>query len=82
MGGGTAVEPAFASSGAAVTKRQVAEALQRLHAQALGGERVNLLPALIEGVRAYATLGEMMGTVRIAYGQPYDPMGVLAPPRL
>ncbi|MFZ0244691.1 acyl-CoA mutase large subunit family protein [Candidatus Binatus sp.] len=61
---------------------QVAEALQRLHAQALGGERVNLLPALIEAARAYATLGEMMGTVRIAYGQPYDPMGVLAPPRL
>lgn len=47
-----------------------------------GGERVNLLPALIEAARAYATLGEMMGTVRIAYGQPYDPMGVLAPPRL
>ena len=46
------------------------------------GERVNLLPALIEAARAYATLGEMMGTVRIAYGQPYDPMGVLAPPRL
>ena len=61
---------------------QVAEALQHLYAQALGGERVNLLPALIEAARAYATLGEMMGTVRIAYGQPYDPMGVLAPPRL
>lgn len=60
---------------------QVAEALQRLHVQALRGERVNLLPALIEAARAYATLGEMMGTVRIAYGQPYDPMGVLAPPR-
>jgi methylmalonyl-CoA mutase N-terminal domain/subunit len=63
-------------------QRLVAEALQHLHAQALGGERVNLLPPLIEAARAYATLGEMMGTVRIAYGQPYDPMGVLAPPRL
>jgi methylmalonyl-CoA mutase, N-terminal domain len=63
-------------------QRRVAEALQRLHAQALGGERVNLMPSLVEAARAYATLGEMMGTVRIAYGQPYDPMGVLAPPRL
>jgi methylmalonyl-CoA mutase N-terminal domain/subunit len=62
--------------------RRVAEALQKLHAQALGGERVNLMPSLIEAARTYATIAEMIGTVRIAYGQPYDPMGVLAPPRL
>ena len=61
--------------------RRVAEALRHLHAQALGGERVNLIPPLIEAARSYATTGEMMGTVRVAYGQPYDPMGVLAPPR-
>jgi methylmalonyl-CoA mutase N-terminal domain/subunit len=63
-------------------QRQAAEALQRLHAQALGGERANLMPAMIEAAKAYATLGEMIGTVRMAYGQPYDPMGVLPPPRL
>jgi len=62
--------------------RRVGEALRDLHAQALSGERVNLVPSLIEAARSYATVGEMMGTVRIAYGQPYDPMGVLAAPRL
>ena len=62
--------------------RRVAEALQKLHAQALGGERVNLLPPLIEAARTYATIAEMIGTIRMAYGQPYDPMGVLAPARL
>jgi methylmalonyl-CoA mutase, N-terminal domain len=62
--------------------RRVAEALQNLHARALGGERVNLLPSLVEAARTYATIAEMIGTVRIAYGQPYDSMGVLSPPRL
>jgi methylmalonyl-CoA mutase, N-terminal domain len=63
-------------------QRQVAEALLRLHDRARGGNQVNLLPALIDTAGAYATLGEMMGTIRVAYGQPYDPMGVLEPPRL
>lgn len=62
--------------------RRVAQALQNLHAQALGGERVNLLPSLIAAARTYATIAEMIGTIRVAYGQPYDPMGVLAPARL
>lgn len=63
-------------------QRRVADALLRLHEAGRGGERVNLLPAMIDASKAYATLGEMIGTVRMAYGQPYDPMGVLQPPRL
>ena len=63
-------------------QRHVADALLRLHETARAGERANLLPALIDASNAYATLGEMMGTVRMAFGHPYDPMGVLEPPRL
>ncbi|HUY27409.1 MAG TPA: methylmalonyl-CoA mutase family protein [Candidatus Binataceae bacterium] len=63
-------------------QRRVAEALLRLHECARAGERVNLLPPLIDAARAYATIGEMMGTIRLADGRPYDPMGVLQPPRL
>ena len=60
----------------------LAQALLRLHECARGGERVNLLPSLIDAAGAHATMGEMMGTVRVAYGLPYDPMGVLETPRL
>ena len=63
-------------------QRRVAEALLRLHESARAGEHANLLPPLIEAAHAYATIAEMMGTIRLAYGQPYDPMGVLQPPRL
>jgi methylmalonyl-CoA mutase, N-terminal domain len=62
--------------------RRVAEALANLHAQALGGEQVNLMPPLIEAAKTYATVAEMIGTIRMAYGQPYDPTGVLAAPGL
>jgi len=40
----------------------------------------NVIPAMIEATRAYATTGELMGTVREAMGYPYDPMGALTNP--
>ncbi|MDP6345922.1 MAG: methylmalonyl-CoA mutase family protein, partial [Alphaproteobacteria bacterium] len=58
----------------------VAKALRELHAQAQLGERHNLIPAMVAAAHANATIGEMLGTVRIALGHDYDPMGVLQPP--
>ena len=43
-------------------------ALARLAAEAADPE-VNLMPALIEGAQAYATLGEMMGTMADVFGR-------------
>ena len=39
-----------------------------------------LTPAVIDGFEAGATLGEMSGVLRMAYGQPYDPLGMLEAP--
>ncbi len=44
----------------------VKKALQRLRADARGGR--NLMPAILEAVRAYATLGEMCGALRAEFG--------------
>ncbi len=49
-------------------------AIQALEADARD-ERTNLLPAIIAATKAGATMGEMAGTLRRAYGQPADPFG-------
>jgi methylmalonyl-CoA mutase N-terminal domain/subunit len=56
-------------------------ALHALRECAGRGERENLLPPMIEAARAHATVGEMLGVVRQAYGFAYDPLGVLQSPR-
>ncbi len=58
---------------------KTAAALQDLYAQARLGECHNLLPAMIAAADAYATQGEMIGTVRLATGHAYDPLGMLQP---
>ncbi len=40
----------------------------------------NLVPAILQAVRAGATLGEINGVIRMANGQPYDPYGMVEPP--
>ena len=40
----------------------------------------NACPSILEAVRAYATLGEIMGTIRLAYGYSYDPFEMLGYP--
>ena len=40
----------------------------------------NVIPAMIEATKAYATTGELMGTIREAMGYPYDPMETLKNP--
>ena len=52
--------------------------IRRLRADAEEGR--NVIPAMIEATKAYATTGELMGIVREAMGHPYDPMGVLENP--
>jgi methylmalonyl-CoA mutase N-terminal domain/subunit len=55
-------------------------ALERLRREAEKGERVNLMPAILEAVSVYATRGEIMGTIRQVYGYAYDPLGVIESP--
>ena len=43
-------------------------------------EEENIVPAMFEAVRAYATLGEISGAVRMGYGYDYDPFGALEYP--
>jgi len=59
-------------------QKKLRESIERLREDALEGR--NLLPAMIQATKAYATTGEIMGTVREAMGYPYDPMGVLGNP--
>lgn len=40
----------------------------------------NLIPALIEADKTYATVGEIMGTLREAYGYTYDPFEMVKNP--
>jgi methylmalonyl-CoA mutase N-terminal domain/subunit len=55
----------------------VRAALSRLAEESRKGEHHNLIPCLIEVVRAGATLGEAVGVMREAYGHAYDPAGQL-----
>ena len=54
--------------------------LRELRSRAESGEKENLIPAMIEAAAEQATLAEILGTVRIAMGEPYDPLGTLAHP--
>ena len=47
---------------------QVAKALARLREDAADAS-VNLMPALIDAARAYATVGEMMATLAGVFGR-------------
>ena len=43
-------------------------------------KKENLLPCIIEAVKTYATVGEIFGTIQMAYGNPYDAFGQLEAP--
>ena len=59
---------------------KVNEAIRELRKGAQKGERENLTPYVIKAVKANATVGEIMGTIREAYGYSYDPLNVLTSP--
>ncbi len=42
--------------------------------------KANLMPPVIEATKAGATMGEMAGVMRMAYGKPADPYGAVPPP--
>jgi methylmalonyl-CoA mutase, N-terminal domain len=52
-----------------------ARAMTRLREEATHGV-VNLMPAIIEAVEAYATIGEMCGVLRRVYGEYREPLAV------
>jgi methylmalonyl-CoA mutase N-terminal domain/subunit len=54
------------------------ERIKRLREDAEGGR--NVIPAMIEATKAFATTGELLGTVRMAMGYPYDPMEIIESP--
>lgn len=59
---------------------RVEEALKRLKEVAEKKQGENLLPYVIDAVKAYATTGEILGTMRMAFGYNYDPFEVLEHP--
>lgn len=58
----------------------VAARLSRLHTDAGKGDRFNLMPAIIDAVKAYATAGEIFGVIRMARGLSYDPFNMIECP--
>jgi methylmalonyl-CoA mutase N-terminal domain/subunit len=59
---------------------KVRKAVAKLRSEAEKGEQVNLMPAIMEAVSAYATRAEIMGTIRQVYGYSYDPLEVIESP--
>jgi methylmalonyl-CoA mutase N-terminal domain/subunit len=59
---------------------QVRTALASLHARASDRGAANLMEDLVAATQAGATMGEMAGVLRMAYGQPADPFGMLEDP--
>lgn len=61
-------------------QKAVEERLARLHVDAKRGERFNLMPAIIEAVKVYATAGEISGVIRLGRGLTYDPFDMIQCP--
>jgi len=55
----------------------VVESLSQLYEDAKKEDRYNLMPSIIEAVKAYATAGEIMGVIRRARGLSYDPFNMI-----
>jgi methylmalonyl-CoA mutase N-terminal domain/subunit len=55
-------------------------AVRRLHTDASKGDRYNLMPAIIDAVKAYATAGEIIGVIRLARDLSYDPFDMIRCP--
>jgi methylmalonyl-CoA mutase N-terminal domain/subunit len=43
-------------------------------------ENENIMPSVINAIMAFATIGEIVGTVRVAHGNSYDPSEILSLP--
>jgi methylmalonyl-CoA mutase N-terminal domain/subunit len=58
----------------------IVESLSQLYEDAKKEDRYNLMPSIIEAVKAYATAGEIMGVIRRARGLSYDPFNMIGCP--
>ncbi len=54
--------------------------IEQLYAEAGKDDRFNLMPSIIEAVKAYATAGEVIGVIRKARGLNYDPFNMIECP--
>lgn len=63
-------------------ERDLGAARGALHGvrEAAADPAADLMGPIIDALRAKATLGEIAGTLRVAYGQPFDPYGVVEAP--
>jgi methylmalonyl-CoA mutase N-terminal domain/subunit len=59
---------------------EVRRAIGNLQEESLKGRRHNLIPAIIQAVKAYATSDEIIGTIRECFGYSYDPFDILKSP--
>src|SRR5690606_36064773 len=59
--------------------RQLREALQKL-VDAAATPEANVFEAMLAAMDAGATTGEVTGAVRIGYGEPFDPVGMVEAP--
>jgi len=61
-------------------KKTTKNALENLKSEAEKGEKHNLIPAINRALRADATLGEIVGVIRMANGYDYDPYKMIEYP--
>lgn len=61
-------------------KDQLIKAIENLRRHADMGEKENLVPPIMEAVKSYATLEEIIGTIRQSYGLSYDPVEIRKSP--
>ena len=61
-------------------KEKVKEAIRHLRERAQMGEEENLMPPIMEALKADATIGEILGIIRGTWELSYDPLGVLQSP--
>ena len=59
---------------------KVRKAIRELREAADMGEKENLIPHVINAVKSNATIEEIMGTIREAYGYSYDPLNMRTSP--
>lgn len=60
--------------------QRVRQAIDNLRREADKGEKHNLMPVILDAVKASATLSEIAGTIREAYGYSYDVLDVMKSP--
>ncbi len=56
------------------------EKVRQVYSDAKKDKNFNLMPSIIEAVKAYGTAGEIMGVIRMAHGFHYDPLEMIQCP--